>query len=318
MWASGGSPYPSAAGGGGAGPRPYWSRPELHGRAEPALESVRFTETSVSAVNVGLTSLDQLRDRVPEDVRRKVVSVDVSMNYLSDLQAVAALFPSLKHLVADGNRIHRLGNFLGGSLPDLETLWLNKNSVTDLSSAMSDLRGSASLKYLSLLGNPCCSHAVGLGQGGAAAAAGAGDWGAGETELYRAFVAHHLPSLRFLDESPVEGRDRLFFSGAELEYAYVWVRLKQTGWCKAAMAVVGNADGDGEIRVWSTNSNFCRVWILTRAMYTQNTLYQSFSWRPFKYGRAHLGVIFFGLRTFLNCESDFFILALRGASKLDI
>eukprot|EP01064_Diplonema_japonicum_P035603 TRINITY_DN7778_c0_g3_i1.p1 TRINITY_DN7778_c0_g3~~TRINITY_DN7778_c0_g3_i1.p1 ORF type:complete len:535 (+),score=64.16 TRINITY_DN7778_c0_g3_i1:104-1708(+) len=204
------------------------------------LDNVRVTDMSLSAVSAGLCSIEELACCVPEATRKNIKCLDISANKLQDLQGISGMFPELRQLVADGNAIARLGGFPVGTLQHLQTLWLNKNLLHDLDMILNDLKNTK-LLYLSLLGNPCCKHGVGIVDGEEGASYEESEW-------YRAYVVHHLPSLLFLDEREVIPSERNFFSNQPLAYDFVWVKLKQLGWCKGSSKPIDTELS--EVRVW--------------------------------------------------------------------
>eukprot|EP01059_Diplonema_ambulator_P035539 TRINITY_DN838_c4_g1_i1.p1 TRINITY_DN838_c4_g1~~TRINITY_DN838_c4_g1_i1.p1 ORF type:complete len:517 (+),score=79.95 TRINITY_DN838_c4_g1_i1:140-1690(+) len=214
------------------------------GHRQKLLENVKVTDMSLSAVSAGLYNIDELACCVPEATRKNIKSLDISYNKLQDLQGISGMFPEIRQLVADGNSIVRLGGFPAGTLQNLQTLWLNKNQLQDLDIILSDLK-ETKLLYLSLLGNPCCKHGVGVVDGEEGASYEESEW-------YRAYVVHHLPSLLFLDEKEVTVTERQFFSGTTLPYDFVWVKVKQLGWCKGAAFSI--SDEHAEVRVWEVLS----------------------------------------------------------------
>uniref|UniRef100_A0A6B2LHR9 U2A'/phosphoprotein 32 family A C-terminal domain-containing protein n=1 Tax=Arcella intermedia TaxID=1963864 RepID=A0A6B2LHR9_9EUKA len=99
-------------------------------------------------------------------------------------------FSELNSLVLDNNEIS-CDNNVFPSLPHLETLWVNNNNIQNLDRFLSSVRGKLpNLKYLSMLKNPCCpNYFVGKGSN--------------DYKQYRAEVLKELPTLKFLDSSPI-------------------------------------------------------------------------------------------------------------------
>eukprot|EP01061_Rhynchopus_euleeides_P042256 TRINITY_DN73770_c0_g1_i1.p1 TRINITY_DN73770_c0_g1~~TRINITY_DN73770_c0_g1_i1.p1 ORF type:complete len:229 (+),score=77.41 TRINITY_DN73770_c0_g1_i1:35-688(+) len=130
--------------------------------------------------------LEAIRDIPPE--KRPVTELDVSENLLSDVAGLQR-FASVKTLILDNNDIQNFEDF--PLMSNLETLWINKNNIKDLDALLGHLQGNTpSLQYLSLLGNPVCKNEL----------AGCNR---DEISRYRIYVSHHLPSLMFLDASPL-------------------------------------------------------------------------------------------------------------------
>mmetsp|Transcript_2575 Transcript_2575/g.9836 ORF Transcript_2575/g.9836 Transcript_2575/m.9836 type:complete len:161 (-) Transcript_2575:3095-3577(-) len=78
-------------------------------------------------------------------------------------------------------------------LPRLETLWLNNNKITDLDTLLDSLEPLTHLRYLSLLGNPCCPLASSDSH---------------DYQHYRYWVLYRLKHLKFLDMSQVTTEER--------------------------------------------------------------------------------------------------------------
>ncbi|XP_054654036.1 leucine-rich melanocyte differentiation-associated protein isoform X3 [Dunckerocampus dactyliophorus] len=129
---------------------------------------------------------DFLGDTYGQFARR----LDLSFNQLRSLAGLT-MFTELEELVVDNNL---LGNDLRlPGLPNLHTLTLNKNKLTDIEALLEHLADvTPSLEYLSLLGNEACpNQLVSL------------DKDEDDYQRYRYFVLHKLPNLKFLDTRKV-------------------------------------------------------------------------------------------------------------------
>uniref|UniRef100_A0A3Q3WFL1 Leucine-rich melanocyte differentiation-associated protein n=1 Tax=Mola mola TaxID=94237 RepID=A0A3Q3WFL1_MOLML len=118
--------------------------------------------------------------------------LDLSFNQLS--LAGLKMFTELEELVVDNNL---LGNDLQlPRLPNLHTLTLNKNKLTDIEGLLEHLADvTPSLAYLSLLGNEACpNQLVSL------------DKDEDDYQRYY-FVLHKLPQLKFLDTRKVTKKE---------------------------------------------------------------------------------------------------------------
>ncbi|XP_060895868.1 leucine-rich melanocyte differentiation-associated protein isoform X3 [Labrus mixtus] len=105
------------------------------------------------------------------------------------------MFTELEELVVDNNL---LGNDLRfPRLPNLHTLTLNKNQLTDIEALLEHLADvTPSLEYLSLLGNEACpNQLVSL------------DKDEDDYQRYRYFVLHKMPQLKFLDTRKVTRKE---------------------------------------------------------------------------------------------------------------
>lgn len=105
------------------------------------------------------------------------------------------LLKRLKSLFISNNRINKVEVHLGKNLPNLQTLVLNNNQLSELGDidALGDIK---TLKYLSLMDNPVTKK-----------------------QHYREYVIHRIPSLRLLDFRKVTEKERLaakkLFTGLE-------------------------------------------------------------------------------------------------------
>ncbi|XP_038593085.1 leucine-rich melanocyte differentiation-associated protein isoform X2 [Micropterus salmoides] len=116
--------------------------------------------------------------------------LDLSFNQLRSLAGLK-MFTELEELVVDNNL---LGNDLRlPRLPNLHTLTLNKNQLTDIEALLEHLADvTPSLEYLSLLGNEACPNQL-----------VSPDKDEDDYQRYRYFVLHKLPQLKFLDTRKV-------------------------------------------------------------------------------------------------------------------
>ncbi|XP_068597825.1 leucine-rich melanocyte differentiation-associated protein [Brachionichthys hirsutus] len=122
--------------------------------------------------------------------------LDLSFNQLRSLAGLK-MFTELEELVADNNLF---GNDLRlPRLPNLHTLTLNKNKLTDIEGLLEHLAAvTPSLEYLSLLGNEACpNQLVSL------------DKDEDDYQRYRYFVLHKLPQLKFLDTRKVTMKEAM-------------------------------------------------------------------------------------------------------------
>ncbi|XP_024916700.1 leucine-rich melanocyte differentiation-associated protein, partial [Cynoglossus semilaevis] len=122
---------------------------------------------------------------------------DLSDPFCCDHRSVSGLrtFTQLEELVLDNNL---LGNELRlPELPNLHTLTLNKNQLTDIEALLDHLADVApGLQYLSLLGNQACPNQL-----------VSPDKDEDDYQRYRYFVLHKLPQLKFLDTRRVTSRE---------------------------------------------------------------------------------------------------------------
>ncbi|XP_060728341.1 leucine-rich melanocyte differentiation-associated protein isoform X3 [Tachysurus vachellii] len=122
--------------------------------------------------------------------------LDLSFNQLRSLTGLKA-FSQLEELIVDNNL---LGNDLRlPRLPQLHTLTLNKNQLSDIEALLEHLQEvTPALEYLSLLGNEACpNQLVSL------------DKDEDDYQRYRYFVLHKLRNLKFLDSRRVTPSEHL-------------------------------------------------------------------------------------------------------------
>eukprot|EP00755_Sulcionema_specki_P032590 Sspe_Gene.99096::Locus_72481_Transcript_1_1_Confidence_1.000_Length_1549::g.99096::m.99096 len=211
-------------------------------------DSLEVNGNCISAANCGLVSLEELGQALTAGWQMNptrfasIHHLDITGNGVQELR-LGAVFPDLLSLIADSNGIAVLA--CERRLPNLQTLWLNRNTLADLDGVLQVLsNGNApSLKCLSLLGNPCCPGPV-------------------DMHWYRAYVAHHLPSLTFLDEREVLQAERDFFSGRPHGGNYVWFKMRQ-GWCKGALPPgepLPQGDSPCEVHVWEVVADLLDVY----------------------------------------------------------
>ncbi|XP_029377243.1 leucine-rich melanocyte differentiation-associated protein-like isoform X2 [Echeneis naucrates] len=114
---------------------------------------VAFNGTQLSYIGHDCRDIpDFLGDKYGHFARR----LDLSFNQLRSLAGLK-MFTELEELVVDNNL---LGNDLQlPKLPNLHTLTLNKNQLTDIEALLEHLADvTPSLEYLSLLGNEACPN----------------------------------------------------------------------------------------------------------------------------------------------------------------
>ncbi|KAH0478404.1 MAG: hypothetical protein KVP17_002039 [Porospora cf. gigantea B] len=124
--------------------------------------------------------------------------LDLSDNSLTKLDGFPPL-QRLRCLVACNNRISRMDvELLSYCLPNLESLVLTNNAFTTLL-ALRPLGHAKRLERLTLAGNPIQKECPAPVQCPEAPSG---------PELYRAFLIHHIPSLRFLDRERITEKER--------------------------------------------------------------------------------------------------------------
>ncbi|KAF9097243.1 U2 small nuclear ribonucleoprotein A' [Mortierella sp. GBA35] len=110
-------------------------------------------------------------------------SLDLTDNDIRSLSNFPTLY-RLKTLLLSNNRISKIDSDLSNYLPNLNTLVLTNNAITELSD-LQGLNGCKFLEYLSLLDNPVTKK-----------------------KYYRLYVIWRLPSVRILDFVKVSKKER--------------------------------------------------------------------------------------------------------------
>nr|XP_013012412.1 leucine-rich melanocyte differentiation-associated protein isoform X1 [Cavia porcellus] len=151
----------------------------------------------VSGTQVSYIGQDcrEIPEHLGRDCGHFAKRLDLSFNLLRSLEGLSA-FGSLEELILDNNL---LGDDLTlPGLPQLHTLTLNKNQITDLECLLDHLAEvTPALEYLSLLGNVACpNELVSL------------EKDEEDYKRYRCFVLHKLPRLKFLDARKVTRQER--------------------------------------------------------------------------------------------------------------
>ena len=118
-------------------------------------------------------------------------SLDMSDNAIGTLDGFPKL-TRIRSLYLANNKISRMSETLGESLPNLEWLILTNNRVAKFAELDKCLRGLGRLKYLSLVDNPISSSSS----------------GAKSHREYRLFVISRCPQLKMLDFRKVEQAER--------------------------------------------------------------------------------------------------------------
>jgi hypothetical protein len=126
-----------------------------------------------------------------------VVRIDLSDNCIKSLAGLEQ-FLTLEEVVLDKNELTDSDLVTMPLMPNVHTLSLNKNKITDLDGLLSVIKSKLpSLKYLSILGNPACPDQL-----------SSSDKDDDDYRRYRLYVIFNLPKLNFLDFSPVKDVDR--------------------------------------------------------------------------------------------------------------
>eukprot|EP01059_Diplonema_ambulator_P001371 TRINITY_DN11143_c1_g1_i1.p1 TRINITY_DN11143_c1_g1~~TRINITY_DN11143_c1_g1_i1.p1 ORF type:complete len:231 (+),score=76.11 TRINITY_DN11143_c1_g1_i1:36-695(+) len=152
------------------------------------IDEISVSEGKLNAVGLELKSFRNIPAQT-----EKVHTVDVSENEIKDMRGLE-VFGHITTLIVDNNEISDFESF--PKMPHLETLWANKNRISDLEVLLVSLNGKVpSLTYLSLLGNPVCKNEL-VGSTKE------------EAQRYRLYLIHKIPTLKFLDATPVTDEER--------------------------------------------------------------------------------------------------------------
>ncbi|XP_065063470.1 leucine-rich melanocyte differentiation-associated protein-like [Rhopilema esculentum] len=142
-----------------------------------------------------LTFVGQDCECIPPWLSRKYGNVtkrlDLSYNRLRSLKGLVG-FNVLEELLLDNNQLK--DDIELPELPSLTTLTLNKNKINDIEKILDKTVSKLpKLSYLSLLGNPACpNQLISMDKDDA------------DYQRYRYYVIHRIPSLKFLDSTPVK------------------------------------------------------------------------------------------------------------------
>uniref|UniRef100_A0A8C5KCJ4 Leucine-rich melanocyte differentiation-associated protein n=1 Tax=Jaculus jaculus TaxID=51337 RepID=A0A8C5KCJ4_JACJA len=151
----------------------------------------------VSGTQVSYVGQDcrEIPEQLGRDCGHFAKRLDLSFNLLRSLEGLGA-FTSLEELILDNNLLG--DDLVLPGLPQLHTLTLNKNQITDLEYLLDHLaKVTPALEYLSLLGNVACpNELVSL------------EKDEEDYKRYRCFVLHKLPHLKFLDAQKVTRQER--------------------------------------------------------------------------------------------------------------
>eukprot|EP00112_Aurelia_sp_Birch-Aquarium-sp1_P026015 Seg897.7 transcript_id=Seg897.7/GoldUCD/mRNA.D3Y31 product="U2 small nuclear ribonucleoprotein A'" protein_id=Seg897.7/GoldUCD/D3Y31 len=109
--------------------------------------------------------------------------IDLSDNDIRKIEGFP-LLKRLKTLLLNNNRVMRIQENLEQSIPNLETLVLTNNNISELAD-VEPLASVKSLRYLSLMRNPIANK-----------------------QSYRFFIIHKVPQVRVLDFVRVRQRER--------------------------------------------------------------------------------------------------------------
>ena len=136
---------------------------------------------------------------VPLDVAKQggaaVKSLNLSGNTMKSWESLAE-FTALDTLILDGNGLDGLEGC--PKLPTVKTLWFNNNRVEDIQAFLDQVcERCPDLSYLSLMRNPGSPGFVDFTEDHES-----------EYNRYRLYVIYRLPSLGFLDASPVSKEER--------------------------------------------------------------------------------------------------------------
>jgi len=150
--------------------------PELLAQASSAINPVKERQLDLRGYKI--PAIENLG--VTKDQHDAIDFTDNSLVSLSNLP----LLRRLHTLLLANNRISNISPSLHLSAPNLTTLILTNNNITELGD-LEPLKGVKGLKYLSLLGNPVT-----------------------EKKWYREWLAWRLPGLRVLDFQRIRDKER--------------------------------------------------------------------------------------------------------------
>ncbi|XP_059610768.1 leucine-rich melanocyte differentiation-associated protein-like [Phlebotomus argentipes] len=139
--------------------------------------------------------LYEIPDPIINLYHNRVCQLDMSFNKLTSIAGLS-LFASMEELILDNNQ---LGDITFPAISNLKLLSLNNNMIRNLDNLLDNIKESfPQLDYLSLLGNPCCPFPI-----------YSGSIDEKKYHKYREKVLNHLPTLQFLDSTPVSIAERM-------------------------------------------------------------------------------------------------------------
>ncbi|KAF8446153.1 L domain-like protein [Boletus edulis BED1] len=150
--------------------------PELLAQASSATSPIRERQLDLRGYKI--PAIENLG--VTKDQHDAIDLTDNSITVLGNLP----LLKRLRTLLLANNRVSSISSSINLSVPNLTTLVLTANSISELGD-LEPLKELKHLKYLSLLGNPVR-----------------------EKKWYREWLARRIPSLRVLDFQRIRDKER--------------------------------------------------------------------------------------------------------------
>jgi len=145
-------------------------------------------------LNLAGRGVKELPPEIAQKKGNEITKLDLSDNELQSGKSLGG-FTVLEELVLDRNNMSSLQD-----LPFMETLtilWINNNQFEELEPLCNEINAKLpNLTYLSMLMNPATPNFY------------MSEAKAKEYELYRYFVISRIPSLQFLDSTPVTEAER--------------------------------------------------------------------------------------------------------------
>jgi hypothetical protein len=136
-------------------------------------------------------------DRIPPEVDRAVVHLDLSHNCIKDLRGLGT---AIETLVLDHNQMLAIQSL--PDLPRLHTLFVNNNSLHDLNDTLNTIKlRCPNIKVLAMMRNPLCPDPY-------FADSSNNNYALLAYQKYRIQVISALPNLKFLDATPVTSEER--------------------------------------------------------------------------------------------------------------
>ncbi|GAB5365986.1 hypothetical protein AAMO2058_001105700 [Amorphochlora amoebiformis] len=148
-----------------------------------------------NGVGLKVTLREKKLTQLPESLKGSICQqLDLTGNCIGDLTSLAEM-KNLRRLILDKNGLTSLQSL--PLLSNLQTLWINNNKLNNLIDVAMKLHKSTSnLTYLSMMKNPLCPDIF-------------KDPSLEKSyRRYRLLLIYRLPSLKFLDSSPVTTSER--------------------------------------------------------------------------------------------------------------
>lgn len=162
-------------------------------------QSVDFEELIVDdpkSLSFAYHTIDQIpMNIVKHSSSINILKIDLTETGIKNLENIQ-YFKKLQTLVLDKNNLVDIKTL--PNLPNLNTLWVNNNNISDLPEFMDIIVNNCpNLKYLSIMRNPCTGGLMDIKEPDLEA-----------IRMYRLYIIYRLPQLIILDFSDITETER--------------------------------------------------------------------------------------------------------------